>query len=153
MWLDDLAEDLMSSDNPESELEEHNLIGKGNTRACLEIDFEPESFDDYWAQNGLCAKIPLDKHGVFQNSQEVYNWEELFEASGYILPVLDYSPTFRYIIMPRGQPLENKYEEFCKFKRELEQEVPVRTVDITIENCVIYRGDIYVSDYGMMHKK
>jgi hypothetical protein len=125
-----------------------DIIGEGKTRVCLEI---PYSRSDFWVKEGVCLKVPKCRSGLFQNRQEIHNWQSLDEISEFLLPILGFDRSEgMWILMPRGRELESR-ELFNDLKSSLDDFDWIKSSDLKIENCVLYGGDVYISDYGRLH--
>lgn len=151
--ISDIFEELMERDNPGDFLRAEGIetLGMGKTRVCVKIE-NTGPYD--CSGDGLCAKIPFNKEGVFQNSQEVYIWDYLIEISDYLLPIIDYDEKYRFVIMPIAENLEN-FDNSSHIVTTLEENLSkydnIKAMDLNADNCVIYNGEPYVSDYGMIH--
>lgn len=153
---EELAKKLIRDKTPVKTIKstDYKILGIGKTRVCIKAKNENQikNLND----EEICIKIPYTKAGVMQNNQEVKNWDmEMLEIREYLLPILESHQNFKYIVMPIGIPLKKadiEKKRYNEFKKNIKNRRTIKTIDMKKDNCVLYNGNIKMSDYGMLHK-
>lgn len=132
-----------------------NILGKGGTRFAIEVEIESEK-DNYWtSKNKYCLKVPFMRRGLFQNRKEMNNWYNNFKENTkqFLLPVLQKENEGKWILMPKCQKNKNKNVEEFKNRIKSKVEDDIDLMDIENDNVMAYKNKLYITDYGLLHKK